>query len=190
MSSVFLIVNGEIGANSINVFCPHYRNGPKLNVYDLVGSWITVYTRPKALNCYMLNIRAITDLEREKNFLKYGNFSSRVDWSNCYLEVESRMGKHYFQGDGSESGVLENIIILQTDDEKYTLHEQSADQWTIYGRRGSELAVMRDCAGKAIAVFARIPYWPTPHQLYATLHRSGVNALNLDRVLCEPNRIY
>ncbi|XP_013166607.1 PREDICTED: uncharacterized protein LOC106117081 [Papilio xuthus] len=173
--------------NGTNVYCPYYRIGPKLDVFDLMGNWMTVYTQPKAVNCFMLNIRGITDGDREQYIHKYGNFSGAVDWYNCYLEVDSPLGKHVFQGDGSDSGVLENIIIFESDDGKYTLHEQSADQWVLHGPRGAELAVMRDCAGAATAVFARVPHWPTPHQLYAILHRSGVNAVTLGRILCEPH---
>lgn len=46
--------------------------------------------------------------------LKYGNFSDRVNWNTCFLEVVSPQGKHYLQGDGTLSGVLENIIIVES----------------------------------------------------------------------------
>lgn len=69
---------------------------------------------------------------------------------------------------------------------KFEVQEQSADQWTVYGRRGSEVLVMRDCLGEAAAAFARTPYWPSAQELFAILHRSGIAPLAQGRVLCEP----
>lgn len=66
------------------------------------------------------------------------------------------------------------------------LYDQIADQWAIFGQRGRELLLMRDCSGEALALFARAPYWPEPPDLYAVLHRSGVASVSLGRILCEP----
>ncbi|CAH2068530.1 unnamed protein product, partial [Iphiclides podalirius] len=129
-------------------------------------------------------------MEQQELRFRYGNFTGIVDWSSCHLEVESSFGNHYFQGDGSNAGVLENIIIYKSDDGQYVLQERSADQWTIYGAEGNELLVMRDCDGKATAVFARVPFWPTPHQLYAILYRSGVKPRTLHRIPCETNETH
>lgn len=51
--------------------------------------------------------------------VKYGNFSNRVNWNTCLLELVSPQGKHYLQGDGTLSGMLENIIIFETSPGKY-----------------------------------------------------------------------
>lgn len=50
--------------------------------------------------------------------IKYGNFSGRVNWDMCLLEVESPLGKHFLQGNGSESGLLENIIMSRDENGK------------------------------------------------------------------------
>ncbi|XP_063829103.1 uncharacterized protein LOC135078487 [Ostrinia nubilalis] len=181
-----LFVSGVINGNVSTIPCPYFRNSPRLNVQDLVGSWLTVYTQPKAIDCFTLHIRATTELEREQYVIKYGNFSERVNWENCLLEVESPLGKHFLQGNGTEAGLLENIIVTRGDEGNYIIQEQSADQWTVYGRRGSEVLVMRDCMGEAAAAFARAPYWPSAEELYAILHRSGIAPLAQGRVLCEP----
>ncbi|XP_049870451.1 uncharacterized protein LOC126369888 [Pectinophora gossypiella] len=124
--------------------------------------------------------------EREQYTTQYGNFSGRVNWAYCFLEVDSPFGKHYLQGDGSSAGLLENIVITFDDKGRHNLQDQSGDQWTMFGRRGSELLLMRDCSGEAVAVFARAPYWPSTTDLYAILHRSGITQLTRQRVLCEP----
>ncbi|RVE45578.1 hypothetical protein evm_009775 [Chilo suppressalis] len=177
--------SGEI-SNRTSVFCPHFKNSPSLNALDLVGSWLTVYTQPKTIDCFTLHVKATTDLEREQYVLKYGNFSGRVQWDTCLLEVDSPIGKHFLQGTGANSGLLENIIVTQTAKDKYNLQNETADQWTVYGRRGSEVLLMRDCAGEAAAAFTRAPYWSTVEDLYAILHRSGVAPLAQGRALCEP----
>lgn len=51
--------------------------------------------------------------------IKYGNFSGRVTWDTCFLEVESPLGKHFLQGNGSEAGVLENVIVSRGENGKY-----------------------------------------------------------------------
>lgn len=51
--------------------------------------------------------------------VKYGNFSNRVNWNICLLEVVSPQGKHYLQGDGTLSGILENIIIDESSEGAY-----------------------------------------------------------------------
>ncbi|KAL0850243.1 hypothetical protein ABMA28_012093 [Loxostege sticticalis] len=181
-----IFASGNSSGNVSTIPCPYLRNSPPLNVQDLVGSWLTVYTQPKAIDCFTLHIRATTDLEREQYVIKYGNFSGRVAWDTCFLEVESPLGKHFLQGNGSEAGVLENVIVSRGENGKYIVHDQSADQWTVYGRRGSEVLVMRDCMGEAAAAFARAPYWPSADELYAILHRSGIAPLAHGRVLCEP----
>lgn len=48
--------------------------------------------------------------------MRYGDFNGRVDWSSCLLQVETPLGKHFLQGNGTESGLMENIIITE---EKY-----------------------------------------------------------------------
>ncbi|KAF9419258.1 hypothetical protein HW555_004185 [Spodoptera exigua] len=93
--------------------CPLYRKGPSLNILDVVGRWMTVYTQPKAVDCFKFQVRATTDLEREQYIIKYGEFGGRVDWNLCLLQVETLAGKHFLMGNGSESGLLENIIITE-----------------------------------------------------------------------------
>ncbi|XP_026323725.1 uncharacterized protein LOC113233008 isoform X2 [Hyposmocoma kahamanoa] len=171
------IVSGTIDEYVVpTAICPFYKNGPSLDTNELVGSWMTVYTQPKRVKCFNIHIRTITDLEREQYIVKYGNFSNRVNWNTCFLELVSSQRKHYLQGDGTLSGMLENIFIFESTKGNYSLQDQSADQWFLYGRRGNELLLMRDCADEIVALFARIAYWPTPTEVYAVLHRSGIPA--------------
>ncbi|XP_073943245.1 uncharacterized protein isoform X1 [Choristoneura fumiferana] len=170
--------------------CPHYKSGPALDVEALVGTWLTVYTQPKSVNCFSLQIRATTELERDQYIMKFGKISNSVDWSQCFLEVLSPQGKHFLQGNGSDSGLLENIFLVQNSKGELSLHKQRANQWQIFGHRGDEVLVMRDCAGGAAAAFARAPFWPTRTHLHAILHRSGVVCVAKDHVQCEPERFY
>ncbi|XP_075985785.1 uncharacterized protein LOC142982927 [Anticarsia gemmatalis] len=171
---------------TLSELCPIYKKGPNVNVFDLVGSWLTVYTTPNAAACFKFRIRATTELEREQNIVKYGNFSNRVIWSRCLLQVETPVGKHFLQGIGSDSGLMENIFIFEDKPGEYTIQNESADQWIVFGRRGSEVLVIRDCYGESAAAFARAPYWPTVTELSAIFHRSGIIAPTYGRPLCEP----
>ncbi|CAH0600553.1 unnamed protein product [Chrysodeixis includens] len=182
------VTNNLKATNNLTVYdiCPLYKKGPSLNIQDLVGSWMTVYTQPKPVDCFKFHIRATTELEREQYIVKYGTFNGRVNWSNCLLQVETPLGKHFLQGNGSQAGLMENIIILEENAGDYSLQNQSADIWTVFGRRGSEVLMIRDCYGDTAAAFARAPYWPTAPELSAIFHRSGIAALTHGRLLCEP----
>lgn len=57
--------------------------------------------------------------------MKYGNFSGRVDWEQCLLEVESPLGKHFLQGRGAEAGLLENIIVAADNGEMLLYNQLS-----------------------------------------------------------------
>lgn len=57
-----IFASGNSSGNVSTIPCPYLRNSPPLNVQDLVGSWLTVYTQPKAIDCFTLHIRATTDL--------------------------------------------------------------------------------------------------------------------------------
>uniref|UniRef100_A0A2A4JQ05 Uncharacterized protein n=1 Tax=Heliothis virescens TaxID=7102 RepID=A0A2A4JQ05_HELVI len=89
-------------------------------------------------------------------------------------------------GNGTHSGLMENIIIIEDKNGEYAIQNQSADQWMVYGRRGSEVLMIRDCYGDTAAAFARVPYWPTAPELSAIFHRSGITAQTYGRLLCEP----
>lgn len=78
------------------------------------------------------------------------------------------------------------ILIKIFETGQYTLQNQSADIWMVFGRRGSEVLMIRDCYGDTAAAFARAPYWPTAPELSAIFHRSGIAALTHGRLLCEP----
>lgn len=60
------LVTIVIGITEENVvlttICQFYKNGPRLDINGLVGSWMTVYTQPKTVKCFNLHIRSITDL--------------------------------------------------------------------------------------------------------------------------------
>ncbi|CAB3229705.1 unnamed protein product [Arctia plantaginis] len=99
--------------------CPAYKKSPSVDVADLVGNWMTVFTQPEAIDCFTVHIRATTEMEREIYTTKYGNFSSSVDWSRCFLQVGTPLGKHFLQGNGTESGLMENIIIFEDKPGKY-----------------------------------------------------------------------
>ncbi|PZC87036.1 hypothetical protein B5X24_HaOG201272 [Helicoverpa armigera] len=171
---------------SIYDLCPFHKKGPSLDVQDVVGSWMTVYMQPKSIDCFKFHIRATTELEREQYIIKYGEFGGRVDWNLCRLQVESPLGKHFLMGNGTESGLMENIIIIEDKNGEYSLQNQSADQWMVFGRRGSEVLLIQDCYGDTAAAFARVPYWPTAPELSAIFHRSGIAAQTYGRLLCEP----
>ncbi|KAJ2938418.1 hypothetical protein O0L34_g13335 [Tuta absoluta] len=167
--------------------CEHFKNGPILDIGDLVGTWMTVYTQPSNITCFKMSIRATTDLERDQLSIKYGNFSGKVDFNQCLLQIETEHMKHFLQGDGGDSGLLENIVIYEDEKGQFFLQEQNADQWTMFGRRGGELLLMRDCSAEALAIFARAPYWPATTDIYAILHRSSIKATTAQRVMCQLN---
>lgn len=47
---------------SVYDICPLYKKGASLNIYDVVGRWMTVYTQPRAIDCFKFQVRATTDL--------------------------------------------------------------------------------------------------------------------------------
>ncbi|CAH1643505.1 unnamed protein product [Spodoptera littoralis] len=189
LAVLFVASDNLVQSFNISVYdiCPLYKKGASLNIHDVVGRWMTVYTQPRAIDCFKFQVRATTDLEREQYVIKYGEFDGRVDWNLCLLQVETIAGKHFLMGNGSESGLLENIIIMENKNGDYMLQNQSADQWMLFGRRGSEVLMIRDCYGETAAAFARAPYWPSTTELSAIFHRSGIAAQTRGRLLCEPH---
>lgn len=64
--AILFVTNGvnlvETGIISVNDTCPLYKKGQNLNVQDVVGSWMTVYTQPKAVDCFQFHVRATMEL--------------------------------------------------------------------------------------------------------------------------------
>lgn len=65
---IILFVGGGVNLvqtrNNMSMYdsCPLYKKGNDLNVQDVVGSWMTVYTQPKGLECFKFHIRATMEL--------------------------------------------------------------------------------------------------------------------------------
>lgn len=81
---VFLYVtsfNSPVTTSNLTIYdiCPLYKKGASLNVQDLVGSWMTVYTQPKAVDCFKFHIRATTELVLLLNALRWDYTSKNAD---------------------------------------------------------------------------------------------------------------
>lgn len=64
--AILFVASGDNVVQTRNIsmydFCPLYKKGHSLNVQDVVGSWMTVYTQPKGVDCFKFNVRATMEL--------------------------------------------------------------------------------------------------------------------------------
>ncbi|KAL0850244.1 hypothetical protein ABMA28_012094 [Loxostege sticticalis] len=194
-----IFASGNSSRNASKIPCPYFRKTfPPLNVQGLVGNWRPIKAESHVtMICFNLNIRATTELEREQYVIKYGNFNGRVNWSTCFLEVvESPLGKHFLQGNGSEAGVLENIIVSRDENGTYILLDQGADQWQVVGRRGVvEMIEMQDCMSMVSVSLLREPSWPEvswpARSLFSYLNQFKYKIINyLKSIKCKNFRNY
>lgn len=49
-------------AKTLKQICPAYKKGSNVDVANLVGNWMTVFTQPETIDCFTVHIRATTDL--------------------------------------------------------------------------------------------------------------------------------
>ncbi|KAJ0177654.1 hypothetical protein K1T71_006527 [Dendrolimus kikuchii] len=164
--------------------CPYYNKISNAGLDRMADVWQTAYYKTnEKVACFKIYIRRITHEEQEYTKRMYGDFNHTVDWNNSVFEIHSNdkylTMKHFLFGDGSDFGVLNNIMIIIEDndnenDTRTYLQEESPDQWMV----DKNLLLMRDCDTGDVVVFSRVPHDPKLEDIHDAFKAFGEDALH------------